>query len=140
MLAVSLVLGGCATQQGGVPGRLSRAASQAGSAAATGEIAVTVMVDGRSTTPLTDTALANMLSESQDAEVAVATLVVSTPADERLRTESLTAVHGATLALTRARSWLTGGAPDDTGRAIAADLAASADQLRDLSDRLEAMS
>lgn len=140
MLATTLVLGGCATQQGGVPGRLSRATAQAGSAAATGEIAVTVMAEGRSTTPLTDTTLANMLTESQDAEVQVATLVVRTPADEVLRTDILTAVHGATLALTRARSWVSGGAPPATGAAVAADLAASAEQLHDLSEELETLS
>ena len=94
------------TQQGGVPRRLSRAASQAGSAAATGEIAVTVMADGRQHDAPDGHGAGPTCSPSGAGRRGGRSRPSSSapPAGRgSCAPRAWRAVHGATLALTRAR-------------------------------------
>jgi hypothetical protein len=142
-LAAGLVLGvgGCATDQGGVPGELSRAVAAAASAASSGELAVELLADERTTRTATDIALVNMLAESQDAEFAAITLVVETDQEARQREDVLDAIRDGTAALVAARVWASAGDADPARvDSVAGDLASSAETLDALADDLEAAS
>lgn len=136
LLLAAVLLAGCATQQGGVPGDLSRAAQQAGSAAASGSLSLSAFVDGRGTRALTATALQDMLNEVADAQDAVDSLSVGTSDEHALREEARGAIGRASDALVEARALVDGAISPPGGRLVAA-LDAVAEDLDALAGRLE---
>ncbi|HEY8673722.1 MAG TPA: hypothetical protein VIM76_08185 [Candidatus Dormibacteraeota bacterium] len=140
LIAMVAGAGGCANQQGGTVGDLSRAASAASSAASTGRVAMELLIADKSTATVTDIALLNSLSESQDAETAAATAVVETAGEQRTRTKALKAIRSGTSAIVAARAVVSVGNLESSRTAAAGavkQLAASADALSTLADRLE---
>ncbi|TDE91548.1 hypothetical protein EXU48_15490 [Occultella glacieicola] len=134
VLAVVTVQAGCATEEGGTTGDLSRAAEAAASAASTGRLALDAYLDGAVTAAVADTVLSEMIDASQDAEVAAATRVVEDPEDAQPRRQALVLIRAGTDALVDARAWVgltTGSDPVALVSALsdsAADLSAFADE------------
>jgi hypothetical protein len=129
-----LLVAGCATAAGGVPGELGRAAEAAASATASGALAVELLDTGSATSSVTDTALSDALRETQSAEVAAATLTVRTAAEDAARRRTLGMLQRAATALADARMW-AGRVPTDVPSPSTA-LTEIADDLDDLAAEL----
>lgn len=127
---------GCATHEGGTPGAFARAAQEAASAATSGALAVELTGEGRATTNLLDTVLADGLADVRAAETAVAGRQVTTGADADDQQRVLAATDDARAALVEARAWATGGRDGD-GAGVARALRDAADALTALADEIE---
>jgi hypothetical protein len=126
-VALALALAGCTSLRSTVSDALDQAVSATGTAA----LAVALADDGRTPRPAADTALADALTELDDAATTLVDAGPAGPADSALRRDALAAIRGAADAVLAARDDLS------AGRDLAADEAgvrAARDALTKLAD------
>ncbi|MDF3312740.1 hypothetical protein P3H15_48265 [Rhodococcus sp. T2V] len=138
VVALGLLAGGCASMRGGVEGDFERAAQQIASAAVSSQLSVTAYADGRTTVAATETALADMLEEVDQAASSTADRQVDTRDQVQLRAEVLRWADTVTGDIVRGRDIVTGvGQPADLPQ-VAAGLGDAGAHLQMLADRLKA--
>lgn len=134
LLGLAVVMGGCATMAGGLPGDISRSVSDAASASQSAALSFEQNLDERATDAVTGTTLDDMLDEVQTAATSVAELDTTTPGEAALREEATATIRECADSITAARESLSGAA---TGDDALERLQAAADEASRLSDELE---
>jgi hypothetical protein len=108
-LGLVLIVGGCTTTSGGIPGDLARATDQVASAAQSSLLSAQQLQSERTTAPVTGTTLEDSLTEVTDAQTQVLELDASHGEEADLRDRVLSATTDVAAAIDAVRESVADG-------------------------------
>jgi hypothetical protein len=129
-IGLGLLLTRCPANRDGMPGQLAQAMEETTAAAHTGETALTMLIDRRSTVQLTSVALSDSRTEIVNAYKGIAELRAEDPVDvarQRMLTVSMTTIIGQ---LNAASATVRDVSRTPAAEQLRDDLRASADELK----------